>query len=193
MSAARFGRPLAALLLLAALGLAALVVTPAVVQAQPAPLDPRAIALTPDDLPPGFAFVPEETKLETLSGGYAVQLTTQLNREPSMDNLLSGPVSVGQIIIRVDRLIVPGDLLTEVRAQLLAQQGFSLVPGAPNDGGTASLQKNEGEAVVYAVGFVKNEMVVFTIWAGLPEVVDLQGLLTLAGISSAKYDAAVQQ
>lgn len=192
MSAALFGRPLAALLLLAALNLAALPVTPAA-QAQADLFDPRRIALTPDDLPPGFAFDPEQTRLEPLGGGEALQLRTQLNREATAEHLLSGPVSVGQIIVSTGDPEIAAQMLPMMRTHLVEQSGFSLVPDVPNDGGTASLQKLDGEVIVYAVGFVKREMVVFTIWGGLPGVVDLPGLLTLAGVSSAKYDAAVQQ
>jgi hypothetical protein len=164
------------------------IVGPVAAQQKP-PVDPRAIALTPADLPPGFAFVPDQTVLEPLPGGFAIQLKTELQREATLDNLMSGPIMVAQIIIRVDRLVVPADFLAEVRNSLIQNQGFQPVPGAPNDGGTTSLSKAQGDVVVYAVGFVKNEMVIFTLWGGLPEVVNLPGVLTLAGISSARYDA----
>jgi hypothetical protein len=157
--------------------------------AQSAPVDPRAVALTPADLPPGFAFLPEETKLESLADNYALRLSTQLGREPTPEHLQSGPVSVGQVIVRIDRMIVPADMLSEIRTMLVQNRGFSLVPDAPNDGGTASLQSSEGDVMVYAVGFVKNEMVIFTIAGGQTGVVTLPETLRLAGISSAKYDA----
>jgi hypothetical protein len=179
---------------LAALLCAVLTLTPLVgpagqARAQSAPVDPRAVALTPADLPPGFAFLPDETKLEPLGDNYALRLTTQLRREPSAGYLQSGPVSVGQVIVRIDRIIVPADMLSEIRTMLVQNEGFSLVPDAPNDGGTASLQKPDGEVMVYAVGFVKHELVIFTIAGGLTGVVTLPETLRLAGISSAKYDA----
>ena len=170
-------------------GPVALVVAPANLAAQ-AHVEPEAIALTPDDLPPGFSINPSSTSRDVLADGSAVLYRREMQRESSLENALSGPLFVGQIIIRVDRLIVPADLLAELRDRLIAERGLEPIPGQPNDGGTVSLGTRDASgAAVYAVGFVKDSFVIFTIWAGLESVVDLPGLLALAGITSSRLDS----
>ena len=63
--------------LLVVLTLGSLLPTP--VAAQPA-IDPAAIALTPTDLPPGFAVAPEETRSEPLTGARCVTFRQLLKR-----------------------------------------------------------------------------------------------------------------
>jgi hypothetical protein len=153
-------------------------------------VEPEAIALTPDDLPAGFSVDPSGTRREELGLGSGILYRQQMLREPSIENLLAGPVFVAQVIIRIDRLIVPADMLADIRDGLIAEYGVEPVPGQPNDGGTVSLGRvDEDGTAVYAVGFVKGSFVIFTIWSGLGPVVDLPGLLDLAGITSARLDS----
>ena len=63
----------------------------------------------------------------------------------------------------------------------------------PNDGGTVSLKRTDGQVTMYAVGFVKEPMVIFTIWAGLAEVTTFPKLIELAGVSSARLDAVLER
>jgi hypothetical protein len=178
-------------LLLLLSGTISLLYLPTLTAAQ-APIDPEAIALTPDDLPSGFWVEPLATSREELGLGSGILYRRQMLREPSAETLLSGPVFVAQVIIRIDRLIVPADMLAEIRDGLIAEHGVAPVPGQPNDGGTVSLGGvDEDGAAVYAVGFVKGRFVIFTIWAGQDPVVDLSGLLDLAGITSARLDSLV--
>jgi hypothetical protein len=107
------------------------------------------------------------------------------------ENVASGPVYVRQRITRVDEPVPLTGFLASLQERLIREGGYSLVPGAPNDGGTFGLVKREGEIADFHVGFIKNEMVILTQWLGLASVVSLQGILTLAGTSSTRYDLAV--
>jgi hypothetical protein len=187
------GRPRAGLSSLLSALLVVLLVAgllPPTAAAQPV-IDPAAIALTPADLPPGFVVVPGETRTEPLSGARGVTFRQILERAPTAENLYSGPIGVGQVILRIDEPLSFAGFLDYIRQEAITKDGYSLVPGAPNDGGTASLMKHEGDKAAFQVGFIKANMVVFTFWVGLASVVNLQGVLTLAGVSSARYDAVL--
>jgi hypothetical protein len=67
---------------------------------------------------------------------------------------------------------------------------MSPLPDHPNDGGTATLGKREDGIDLVAVAFIKNEFVIFTVISGIEGVVSPRIALDVAGISSAKYDAA---
>jgi hypothetical protein len=163
---------------------------PSPVAAQPT-VDPAAIALTPADLPPGFTVVPEQTGTAPLGTARGVAFRQLMRREATEANLSSGPISVAQVILRVDEPVSFSGFLDRIRQDAIANEGFTLVPGAPNDGGTASLMKREGDLAAYEVGFIKANFVVFTRWVGLATVVNLPGVLTLAGVSSGRYDAVL--
>jgi hypothetical protein len=158
--------------------------------AQDKVVDPRDIALTPDDLPAGFSIDRENSGYGPLPG-VGVQLQIQMKRQPTPENLASGPVVVQQIIIRIDEPVPPEEALADARDLLIGNQGFEPTPEGPNDGGTVSLVKTDDQLKLYAIGFVKNDTVIFTMWGGLASVVDYPHLLTLAGISSARYDAVL--
>ena len=119
-----------------------------------------------------------------------MQAQILMTREPTAENALSGPLVVQQIIIRIDQPVPAEEALEGARDRLL-QDGFTQTPEGPNDGGTVSLSKTEDQIKLYAVGFVKNDTIIFTMWGGLDSVVSYPGLLTLAGISSDRYDQAL--
>jgi hypothetical protein len=176
----------AARLVIFALAIVAMVI-PGAALAQGGP-SPRDIALTPADLPPGFLIVPSETGQRAFGDG-ALLYRVRMLREPTPENVLDGPIFVEQIIIRTGGDIGAGEGLAIIRDSLLAR-GLEPTNEGPNDGGTISLKGSEGDATVYAVGFVKQNFIIFTVWAGLTGLVDFPGLMQVAGISSAKLDAA---
>jgi hypothetical protein len=177
---------LAARLVLFALAVVAMVI-PGSALAQGGP-SPRDIALTPADLPPGFSVVPSETGQQAFRDG-ALLYRVRMLREPTTENLLDGPIFVEQIIIRTGGSVGAGEGLAIIRDSLLAR-GLEPTNEGPNDGGTISMKGTEGDATVYAVGFVKQNFIIFTVWAGISGLVDFPGLLDVAGISSARLDAA---
>jgi hypothetical protein len=153
-------------------------------------LDPRRIAVIPEDLPPGFAFIEEQIRLEMLEGGQGVQLQTGMKREPVEQYVAQGPIFVGQMIVRVDPPAEPATFLAAIRDRMIQGDGMSPLPDHPNDGGTATLGKREDGIDLVAVAFIKNEFVIFTVISGIEGVVSPRIALDVAGISSAKYDAA---
>jgi hypothetical protein len=103
----------------------------------------------------------------------------------------SGPIIVGQFIFRLDSGIGAGDALIVIKDHLMNQEGLAPSPVGPNDGGTFTLTKLEGQAEIFMVGFIKENMVIVTSTGGLVGVVSPADALKLAGISSAKLDAAL--
>ena len=172
--------------LLAALACPFLLSQPGAALAQGQRIEPNEVALRPADLPPNFAVANEDARPMTPVPGllYSISMERPLDEE----NLSSGPVGVFQVIARFDRTPSYEGFLDEMRRQAVEQEGYRLVPGAPNDGGTASLQKIEGDVASFQVGFIKRDMVIFTGWVGRRGVVSLQGVLTLAGVTSNRYD-----
>src|SRR5918997_5540121 len=77
----------------------------AVVLGVPAPaaaqreIDPQQIALTPADLPPGFSVDASQTSYRRLADD-TLTYQVQMEREPTRENLLDGPIAVRQIIFR---------------------------------------------------------------------------------------------
>jgi hypothetical protein len=187
VGAARLGRVLVAAIVAICLGQSALFgAAPAAAQRQL--VDPRDIALTPADLPPGFVVAEDDTTFGPMTEAQGVILTLVMEREATPEHVRSGPLYVTQFIARSDAAISFSGFLDSVRQRSIQEDGFSLVPDAPNDGGTASLMKIQGDVAAYEVGFIKHDTVVFTRWIGHRSVVDLDGVLSLAGITSARYD-----
>ena len=183
-------------LALAILPILAILAIPAPVAAQSA-VDPRDIALTPADLPPGFTVEPDRTVYDRLSDG-SLWYRVRMSREPTRENLLDGPIFVQQMIVRVGEGIGAGDGLILVR-DVLIQQGFRPTSQGPNDAGTVSLTtsvpipNSDVDVTVYSIGFTKENFVIFTTWGGIEDLVDFPRLLTLAGVSSSKLDAALRR
>jgi len=150
-------------------------------------VEPKEIALSLDDLPPGFAIDPQFTRdgsVENIGPSRQVQF----EREPTRENLTDGPVVVGQIVIRLDSGIGAGDALEMMRRLYTERLGFEPTDAGPNDGGTFTLQKTENGLDYVMVGFIKENMIIVTLAAGLPDVVTYPGVLELAGITSARLD-----
>ena len=57
----------------------------------------------------------------------------------------------------------------------------------------ASLKRTDGDVILYSIGFVKEQMVIFTTSGGLGSVTTLPKLRELAGISSSRLDASLAQ
>lgn len=163
-------------------------VAPAV--AAPLAVEPRDIALNVEDLRPGFTPDPRYTREGQLEN---VGPTTQVQyqREVNAMTVRDGPVVVGQVVIRLDTGIGAGDALIVVRDSFLNQEGQQISDIGPNDGGTFTLFKKDGPLEIYSVGFIKENMVIVTLTGGLEGVVSPAGTLELAGISSARLDAAL--
>ena len=151
-------------------------------------VEPGEIALTVDDLPPGFVPDPQFTRdgsVENIGPSRQVQY----EREPTPENLTDGPVVVGQIVIRLDSGVGAGDALEMMHQLYVERLGFEPTDAGPNDGGTFTLQKTENGLDYVMVGFIKQNMIIVTLAAGLPDVVSYPGVLDLAGITSARLDS----
>lgn len=156
----------------------------------PAQVEPRDVTLTTDDLPPGFTIDPRYTRDGNLDPvGPAAQV--QYIRNATPQNLADGPLVVGQLVVRLDGPLGAGDALIAVRQRLIDAQGFVPSDLGPNDGGTFTLQRMEGNVQVLTLGFIKENMIIVTSVGGVPGSVTLDAVLQLAGISSARLDAAL--
>jgi hypothetical protein len=175
------------LLLAAVLMLAGPWASPTV--AAPAALEPNDIVLTPDDLPPGFTPDPRYMIASTIPNAGPSQ-QVQYQREATPSHMAEGPIVVGQIIIRLDGPLGAGDALAGVKSSLM--QKMSLFPSdeGPNDGGTFTLVRVDDDMKLVSVGFIKGNMIIVTMTGGLPAVVTADDTLQLAGITSARMDAA---
>jgi hypothetical protein len=157
------------------------------------PIDPRDIALTPGDLPSGFSVDPGATGLSILPDSAGVTYRVDMKRAPTPENVADGPIIVQQIIVRLDAAISANEVLASVRDELIEDAGMLLTPDGPNDGGTVSLKRTDGDVILYSIGFVKEQMVIFTTSGGLGSVTTLPKLRELAGISSSRLDASLAQ
>jgi len=173
------------------LGLVAALVLPTVLagraQAAPAAVEPGDVTLTLGDLPPGFVANPQFTN-DGFTEGVGPSHQVQYEREPTPQNLRDGPIVIGQNVLRLDTAIGAGDALMSVKNFYIDEQGFTPSDAGPNDGGTFTLQKSDSGIDFIMIGFIKQNMVFVTLAAGLPGVVSYQGVLELAGISSARLD-----
>jgi hypothetical protein len=168
--------------------LAVSVLPPARLDAAPAAVEPADVTLTLEDLPPGFSSNPEFTK-DGYTEGVGPSHQVQFEREPTLQNQADGPIVIGQNVFRLDTGIGAGDALLSVKNFYIDQQGFTPSDAGPNDAGTFTLRKNENGIEFIMIGFIKENMVFVTLAAGLPGVVTYDGVLELAGISSARLDA----
>lgn len=160
-------------------------------EAAPRPVDPREIALTPTDLPSGFAVDPGATGLAVLPDSVGVVYRVDMKRPPTAQSVQEGPVVVQQIVVRLDAAVSATEMLAAIRDEIVRDAGLTPTTDGPNDGGTVSLKKQEGDVTLYSVGFVKDRMVIFTTTGGLSSVTTFPKLLELAGISSSRLDAAL--
>jgi hypothetical protein len=182
-------RPLSASLMLAlVMSMLVTAVLPSGLVVRAASVEPGDVTLTLDDLPPGFAPNPRFTK-DGFTDGVGPSHQVQFEREPSAANLSDGPVVVGQNVLRLDTSIGAGDALVSVREFYVEQQGFDVSDVGPNDGGTFTLKKTDSGVDFIMIGFIKQNWIFVTLAAGLPGVVSYEGVLQLAGISSARLDA----
>ena len=161
------------------------------VQAAGAPLDPREIALTLADLQPGFAVDPSVTAISVLPDSVGVSLRVDMRRPATVQTLADGPVIVQQIIVRLDGPVAAESVLASIRDELIRDAGLAPTPEGPNDGGTVSLKRVDGDVILYSVGFVKQNMVIFTTTGGLAQVTTFPKLVELAGITSSRLDASL--
>jgi hypothetical protein len=155
--------------------------------AGPLAVEPRDIALTPDDLPPGFKIDPSLTQtgtIENVGPMYQIGMVRDFNET----NLLSGPVFVLQQVVRLESGLGAGDALTLQRAYWVNRAGYSLSPVGANDGGTFSLEKTDDGVKTYLLGFIKENMIIITGAGGVDGVVSYATLHELASISSARMD-----
>jgi hypothetical protein len=116
-----------------------------------------------------------------------------MRRPATAQTLADGPIIVQQIIVRLDAPIPADTVLASIRDELIRDAGLAPTPDGPNDGGTVSLKRVDGDVILYSVGFVKQNMVVFTTTGGLAHVTTFPRLVDLAGITSSRLDAAVAQ
>lgn len=182
---------LASLLLVLVAFLPVSTVSAPTVQAADGPLDPREIALTLADLQPGFAVDPGVTAISVLPDSVGVSLRVDMRRPATAQTLADGPIIVQQVIVRLDGPIAAESVLASIRDELIRDAGLALTPEGPNDGGTVSLKRVDGDVILYSVGFVKQNMVIFTTTGGMAQVTTFPKLVQLAGITSARLDASL--
>jgi hypothetical protein len=178
-----------ALLTVAGFAPAPLALAAPTAEATGTPIDPREIALTLADLQPGFAVDTSVTGLTILPDSVGVSLRVDMRRPATAQSLADGPIIVQQIIVRLDAPVAATDVLASIRDELIRDTGLTPTPDGPNDGGTVSLKRQDGEVILYSVGFVKENLVVFTTAGGLAQVTTFPKLVELAGITSSRLDA----
>ncbi|MCC7106006.1 MAG: hypothetical protein IT307_12760 [Chloroflexi bacterium] len=156
-------------------------------------VDPRDIALKPEDLPPGFKVVPDATKYQTLENGGGVMYLLTMGRDPSTPGYLTEPVAVAQVIMRIDNLLgTSAMVLTGMRDSLVKDQGMTVVQDAPNDATHMTLSKKESQTDSLTYGYAKGDFVIATIASGLPGTVTLPPLIKLSETSGERLDAATR-
>jgi hypothetical protein len=188
---------------------------PASAEAEPATgagrrlVDPRDIALSVDELPPGFVVVDDATRIEVVMITLAetapsatqddrnsdaqtrpagVRYETELRRDQIGDGFGEGRLVIGQTITRLDEFLRPADILSESRDILIRDGGFASVLEPPDSDQTVRLVKRTATDTIYTVGMLKGDTVIFTSVRGVEPFVDLHLATTLADRSAAKYD-----
>lgn len=161
--------------------------------AAPRAIDPREIALTPADLPTGFKVDPATNGVSLLPASVGVMYRVDMQRTRTPEALRDGPVMVQQMIVRIDGDMPAGQALAEVRDDLVTEVEMTSTSDGPNDGGTISLKRTGGDYTMYSIGYVKGPMVIVTSWGGSADVTTFPKLIELAGITSARLDAALNR
>jgi hypothetical protein len=162
-----------------------------VVLAAPKAIDPREIALTPTDLPTGFTVDQSTTGVTPLPDSVGLMYRVDMKRPRTPEAFAEGPIIVQQTIVRLDGEVPGETMLAAIRDDLISKVEMAPTSEGPNDGGTITLKRTDGEVTMYAVGFVKQPMVIVTLWAGAAPVTTFPKLIELAGISSARLDEAL--
>jgi hypothetical protein len=158
--------------------------------AAPLAVEPRDIALTPADLPPGFAISPDLTQagmIENIGSMYQIGMLREINEM----NLLAGPVFVLQQVVRLESGLGAGDALQLQRNYWITQGGYRPSQAGPNDGGTFSLEKTDDGVTIYLLGFIKENMIIITGAGGMEGIVSYAGVHELASITSARMDKVI--
>ena len=158
--------------------------------AAPLAVEPREIALTPGDLPPGFAISPDITQsgmIDNIGSMYQIGMLREINEA----NLLAGPVFVLQQVVRLESDLGAGDALTLQRNYWINKGGYRPSKAGPNDGGTFSLEKTDDGVTIYLLGFIKENMIIITGAGGVEGIVSYAGVHELATITSARMDKAL--
>jgi hypothetical protein len=114
-----------------------------------------------------------------------------MKRTSTAQSVQEGPIVVQQIVVRLDSMVTATEMLASVRDEIVRDAGLSPTNEGPNDGGTVTLKKQDGDVTLYSVGFAKDQMVIFTTTGGLSSVTTFPKLVELAGISSSRLDAAL--
>ena len=156
-------------------------------------VDPREIALTPTDLPSGFAVDAGTTGVSVLPDSVGVVYRVDMKRPSTAQSVQEGPIVVQQIVVRLDSTVTATEMLASVRDEIVRDAGLAPTNEGPNDGGTVTLKKQDGDVTLYSVGFAKDQMVIFTTTGGLSSVTTFPKLVELAGISSSRLDAALSR
>ena len=104
-----------------------------------AAIEPSAIALNPEDLPPGFTIDASRTSDREV-GNIGPGHLRALNREFTPANLSDGPVWIVQSVVRLDSGIGAGDALRLQRDYWESTAGYTPTSDGPNDGGTTGFQ-----------------------------------------------------
>ena len=174
-----------------AIAMPLLVLAPTRAIAAPRVVDPQEIALSPADLPSGFVVDASNTGRTVLPDGAGELYRVDMKRQPTTESVADGPVIVQQLVLRVDPSVPAAEMLAFVRDEIVREAGMRPTTDGPNDGGTVSLKRQDGDVTLYSIGFAKDQMVIFTTTGGLSAATTFPKLVELAGISSAKLDAAL--
>jgi len=157
------------------------------------PLDPRGLALTLADLPPGFAPVPSRTAYEERPDGVAV-FETVFAREQTPQNLGAGPIEVRSGVARTPDQAEAARQWAGSREALVGSGYVS--SGVPPLGDEAvglskpvDLASAQGVAHLYL--FRKGPWVLLVGVSGRPDVVGLGDTVGLALVVSSRLDSAL--
>ena len=149
------------------------------------------VALTLSDLPEGFQVDPELTREEP-HRDIGVMYTLAAKRDPSPENLSSGPVRVWQQVIRLDQGVVPVEYFAEMREQIMTDLNLSPFPGAQSTLGSVQLigqvEVDGEERVVYAAGRLRDNVIWFTLVGGSPSGMTIQSAIALNDLSVQRYE-----
>jgi hypothetical protein len=176
----------ASLALVLVISTAVAAVLPSGLDAAAASVSPDDVTLTIDDLPPGFVLDPQYTQ-DGFNDGIGPTRQVQYDADPSDPNS-TGSLVIGQTVLRLDSGIGAGDALVSMRDFYIDHQSYQVSDAGPNDGGTFTLQKNDGGLDFVMIGFIKENWIFVTLAAGLPGAVTYDDVVQLAGISSARLD-----